>query len=57
LASAPPVPSGLVARAWTGLINANVPLTSRPVATDDGSATLSSASPAVEMTVAVVEAV
>ena len=41
----------------TGLASANAPLTSLPVAVADGSETLSVASPAVEMTLAVEAAV
>ena len=43
-----------LASAWSGSASANVPLTSRPVAVLLGSLTDSAASPAVEMTVAVV---
>ena len=48
--------AALRARAWSGSGSTNVPLTRWPVPTEVGSATLSSASPAVEMTFAVVEA-
>ena len=44
----------LLALACSGSLRANVPLTSRPVAFDDGSVTDSVASPAVLMTLAVV---
>ena len=44
-------------RAWTFTGSENVPLTRCPVATELGSATLSSASPADEMTFAVEDAV
>src|SRR5690242_10272301 len=44
-------------RPCSGLVNANVPLTSLPVLVGLGSATLSVASPAVEITVACVDAV
>src|SRR3954470_2187435 len=54
---APPVPAGLVALAWRAWGSENAPFTRWPVAVEDGSATLSVASPAVEMTLAVVAAV
>src|SRR4051812_22675557 len=47
----------IVPRPCSGVARAKEPLTSRPVATELGSATLSVASPAVEITVAVVPAV
>src|SRR5689334_9639606 len=56
-ASAPPVPSGLEAFACSAAGSENEPLTRWPVAVELGSATLSAASPAVEMTLAVVPAV
>ena len=43
------------ALASTGSVSANVPFTSRPGATALGSATVSAASPAEEMTLAVVD--
>ncbi len=43
-----------LAFACSGSLSANAPLTSRPVAFGDGSVTESVASPAVEVTVAVV---
>ena len=49
-----PVLAALRARACSGCGSENVPLTRWPVAVLDGSATLSVASPAVEMTLAVV---
>src|SRR5690242_7206302 len=52
--NAVPVVSALVARACSGWGSENAPFTRWPVATDDGAATLSSASPAVEITFAVV---
>src|SRR3954470_17002128 len=55
-ASARPVPAGLAATAWRACGSANAPFTRWPVAVEDGSATLSVASPAVEMTLAVVSA-
>ena len=48
-----PVLAALRARAWSGSGRTNVPLTRWPVPTEDGSDTLSSASPAVEITFAV----
>src|SRR5690349_4538290 len=51
-ARAEPAPEALVAEIWIGFVSANAPLTSRPVAFEDASATLSVASPAVEMTLA-----
>ena len=48
--------AALRARAWSGSGRMNVPLTRWPVPNEHGSDTLSSASPAVEMTFAVVEA-
>src|SRR5688572_29430262 len=56
-ANAPPVPAGLDAFTWSADGSENAPLTRCPVAVGDGSATLSVASPAVEMTVAVVDPV
>ena len=56
-ASAPPAPSELDALASTGAVSENEPLTRRPVATELASDTVSVASPAVEITVAVVAAV
>src|SRR4051812_28646962 len=47
----------IVPRPCSGWVRANAPLTSLPVLAALGSATLSVASPAVEMTVAVVDAV
>ena len=56
--SAPPVPPpALVALTFSGCGSENVPLTRWPVAFALGSATLSVASPALEMTFAVVVAV
>src|SRR3954447_7163570 len=57
LLNAVPVLAALRARACSGCGSTKLPLTRWPVPTEDGSATLSSASPAVEMTFAVVEAV
>src|SRR3954465_11468904 len=57
LLNAVPVFAALRARACSGCGSENAPLTRRPVAVALGSATLSSASPAVEITLAVVEAV
>src|SRR4051794_12979378 len=51
-----PVLAALRARACSGCGSTNVPLTRWPVPTEDGSATLKSASPAVESTVALVDA-
>src|SRR3954454_7081143 len=51
-----PVLAALRARACSGWARTNVPLTRWPVPSELGSATLSVASPAVEMTVAVVDA-
>src|SRR3954451_13203565 len=51
-----PVLAALRARACSGSARMNVPLTRWPVPTDDGSATLSKASPAVDVTVAVEDA-
>ena len=51
-----PVLAALRARACSNCGRENVPLTRWPVAVELGSATLRSASPAVEMTLAVVEA-
>jgi hypothetical protein len=51
------VVAALRARACSGCGSENVPLTRRPVATGLGSATLKRASPAVEITLAVVPAV
>src|SRR3954454_19016118 len=56
LLNAVPVLDALRARACSGCGRMNVPLTRWPVPNELGSATLSSASPAVEMTFAVVEA-
>ena len=53
-ANALPVPFALVALAVTGFGSENEPFTRRPVAFELGSATLSVASPAVEITFAVV---
>src|SRR4051794_20595711 len=50
-----PVLAALRARAWSGSGSTNVPLTRWPVPVELGSETLSSASPAVEMTLALVE--
>ena len=55
--AAEPVPFALDARAPRGCGSANVPLTRRPVFVVLGSETLSVASPAVEITLAVVDAV
>ena len=57
MANAAPVPPALVAATCSGCASENVPLIRRPVANGLGSATLSVASPAVEMTFAVVDAV
>src|SRR4051812_6104957 len=54
--NAVPVLDALRARACSGWASTNEPLTRWPVPVEDGSATLSSASPAVEITLAVVEA-
>jgi hypothetical protein len=57
--TAPPaaaVPTALVALAVTGWASVNVPLTSLPVFVALGSETVSVASPALEITFAVVEA-
>ena len=51
------VPSGLVPTAFSAVGSENVPLTRWPGAVVLGSATVSAASPAVEMTFAVVAAV
>ena len=50
------VPAALVALAMSGCGSENEPLTSRPVAFELGSAMLSIASPALEITLADVEA-
>src|SRR4051812_47076979 len=55
-ANAPPVPAALAALAVSVCGSENAPLTRRPVAFGLGSATLSVASPAVEITLAVVVA-
>src|SRR4051812_39895043 len=57
LLNAVPVVPALVPRAWSGCGSENAPLTRWPVAVEDGSATLKSASPAVEITLAGVAAV
>ncbi len=49
------MPSGLVAEAFSADGSENVPLTRWPVNVELGSATLSGESPAVEMTLAVVD--
>ena len=51
------MPPALVARAMIGAASENAPLTRRPVAVLLGSETLSTPSPAVEITLAVVLAV
>ena len=55
--TAVPVLAALRARAWSGCARENAPLTRRPVAVELGSETLSSASPADEITLPVVDAV
>ena len=55
-ANAEPVPPGLVAMTCSGCASVNVPFMSLPVFVELGSATDSVASPAVEITFAVVDA-